>query len=184
MSGVWPGPPLKLWSTSERALVASANGPPASLAGMTTVSWTKKLPVGVGVEVLTFVWTKLTLVANRFLAPALREAGYRVACTDLRGRAREREHGSPRPILALKMRCEALGALTVLLIKRRTTSSSPALYPCSMRPISSDLSARSCSAASAASAASGVSSTKTRRRSRRPVCRTGPWSQPDGSAQP
>ena len=63
MSGVWPGPPLKLWSTSERALVASANGPPASLAGMTTVSWTKKLPVGVGVEVLTFVLTKLTLLA-------------------------------------------------------------------------------------------------------------------------
>lgn len=47
---IWPGPPANWLSTFERALSASANGPPAAVAGMITVSWTKKLPVGVGVE--------------------------------------------------------------------------------------------------------------------------------------
>ena len=46
---IWPGPPSNSWSTFDRALVASANGPPAC-DEIASASSMKKRPVGVGVE--------------------------------------------------------------------------------------------------------------------------------------
>ena len=43
---IWPGPPSNSCNTFERALSASANGPPGSPAGICSVSSTKNWPVG------------------------------------------------------------------------------------------------------------------------------------------
>ena len=41
---IWPGPPSNSWKMSERALMASANGPPVSLGAIASASSTKNWP--------------------------------------------------------------------------------------------------------------------------------------------
>ena len=47
---IWPGPPANSCRTLERALVASAYGPPRSTGESATASSMKNRPRGVGVE--------------------------------------------------------------------------------------------------------------------------------------
>ena len=71
---ICPGPPSNSCNTSERALRASANGPPASPAGIWTVSSTKNWPEGVGVDGFPTTAAKVLTTRPRLYARTRRVA--------------------------------------------------------------------------------------------------------------